>query len=518
MMTTAVEGEQMKLAVVLSYWAGDEPQAMALARVLADLEPAKRGDVVLVFLRDAECPDSQALNETARYCSRSFSIMKAVSGRLGKAHPAGANAIWGGGMELLARIRRNGALRLSTVFLCEPDGGPLCPDWIDRLKAAHARTLASGKRITGAVAEFSQCGLHVNGNMVMELDVWDDHPSLHVTPDWCPWDVYHRKVLMAECRPSNVIRNEYDSYGWSMASLAGMGKEEVAWLHGSRDGSVLEYARRLAARVVRDGEVAPPEPSTDLFLVTYPPDYQWLPYLFRSIDQRVIGFRRLVMVLEDGYPEPPALPWYVTVKRCRSFSGEGHGRHFSQPVEKLRAFRYTDADRVLFIDSDCVFTEMLDVAIYEPPVIVAPWDRVGDALCWYEPTKLLLGFEPPFETMRRFPFVYPTWFLRELWQHLGGHAGIAARRAQGLTAIPDFNLMGNYAIMRHPDKFELCREGCEGLPPRVIRQFWSHGGLTPEVLAELDELGLSGAPRAAGPAPADPATPPPSEPTVTEGP
>ncbi len=490
-MTTKDEAEQMRLAVAIPYWAGDEPRAMELARLLADIETKRREDVVLVFMRDAQCPDSPLLDETARYCRPKFGgIVALVSGRVAHGHPAGSNAIWGGGMELLASERRAGRLRVSTVMLCESDGGPLCLNWINRIKAAHARTLASGKRITGAVAEFSKCGIHANGgNMVFQVPVWDDYPSLHDTPDWVPYDIYHKDVLLRECRPSNVIRNEYDSYGWSPASLACMGREEVAWLHGCRDRSVLEYVKRLVASNRSPRERGDATMTTDLFLVTYPRDYEWLPYLFRSIERYVTGFRRLVMVLEQGDPEPEH-PGFVTVKRCPRYPNDGTGLHFCQPVEKLRAHEHTDADRVLFVDSDCVFIAPVDLETYEHPLIVAPWDRAGQAQCWYEPTRQLLRFEPPFETMRRHPSIYATAFLSEVWDHIGGREGIARARDRGLTAVPEFNVLGNYAVMNRPEQFTILREGADDLPPRVIRQFWSHGGLTPEVLRDLEGMHL----------------------------
>jgi hypothetical protein len=231
--------------------------------------------------------------------------------------------------------------------------------------------------------------------------------------------------------------------------------------------------------------------TTDVFVITYPPDHKWLPYLWRSIAKHITGMRAVVLVLEQGDPEPPDLPAYVQVKRCPRYTQEGPGRNFCQPMEKLRAHEYTDANMICYMDSDCVFTTPLDLSTYRHPLIVEDWFHVGNAICWLSPTRQLLRFEPPYETMRRFPFFYPRSFIKEVWEHIGSAEGIARERAKGLTAVAEFNILGNYAVVKRPELFEILVARVNQLPELVIRQFWSHGGITPEVLKEMRQLGLA---------------------------
>jgi hypothetical protein len=74
---------------------------------------------------------------------------------------------------------------------------------------------------------------------------------------------------------------------------------------------------------------------------------------------------------------------------------------------------------------------------------------------------MVLGFEPPYETMTRFPFVFPGWFLREYWGFVGGED-----RLKVFAHPNEFNGLGNYALTKHPEAFTAIRawvnvpEGC----------------------------------------------------------
>ena len=233
--------------------------------------------------------------------------------------------------------------------------------------------------------------------------------------------------------------------------------------------------------------------SVDLFLVTYPQDYDWLPYLFRSIARYVTGFDRLVVVLEEGDPEP-AMPAGAVVRRCPRYPIQPKPKNLTgaNVIARIKAWEYSGADRVVNIDSDHVFCRPVDLrtdpAIMQdgrPLVLYEPWADVGLAQCWHDKTAKLLGFEPPFETMRRAPWCYQSWFLRRLWEHLGGEEMLLVN-----VDACEYNLAGNFAIARYPDDFVAMN--VRQAPPACIRQFWSwHRPTHPAVQAELGRLGLT---------------------------
>lgn len=246
--------------------------------------------------------------------------------------------------------------------------------------------------------------------------------------------------------------------------------------------------------------------TTDLFLVTYPKDYPWLEFLFKSINRYVTGFRKLVMVVEEQdflSDELATLlnsfgPKAWTVQTCRPYRGTDYPGYTGQAVEKLRAWHYTNADRIFILDSDLIFTRPVDLetdaraSVAKPVIIYRPWEEAGEAICWHPSTVELLG-NAPFETMCCHPFIFPGWLLHRLWEELGGEEKLLQnppRDDRGAPCISDFNVMGNYAL-RFPGEFTPYDHRDEDIPPNFIHQFWSHHTVNhPEVQAKLKELGF----------------------------
>jgi hypothetical protein len=229
------------LVVAIQYFADDEPQAMRVARLLADIEPARRDDVVLAFCRRHDAPVTRLGWETQLHCGLKFGTMAIRSERPGEGHPAGPNGLWSGTLDALSRSWRSGKLPAESVFCCEPDGVPLRPDWIDVLKSEHAQARREGKRITGPLMEFPF--RHINGTMLLDLAVWLDRTSLHETPAEQAWDIFHAGALLQECRPSSLVKNVYGARNYSREVLAAMANE-TAWLASTKDDSAIGWAER----------------------------------------------------------------------------------------------------------------------------------------------------------------------------------------------------------------------------------------------------------------------------------
>ena len=231
--------------------------------------------------------------------------------------------------------------------------------------------------------------------------------------------------------------------------------------------------------------------TIDLFLKTYPTDYDWLPYFFKSIERYVTGFRNIVAVVEDQYEAPPNLPANAVVKFCRSYLAGGDiETNFGAAIERLRAWAYSDADVIIYVDSDCVFTRPVDlqtdplIHAERPLIYYRPWDEAGPAVCWKALTIATLGFDPPYETMACYPATYPRSVLVDLWEHVGGE-----KRLISLKTPTDLNVMGNFALTHCQDRV------LPGYAPMItnpcVRQFWSWDrAAAAKVQAELREYGL----------------------------
>jgi hypothetical protein len=238
----------------------------------------------------------------------------------------------------------------------------------------------------------------------------------------------------------------------------------------------------------------------DIILKTYPLDYDWLPYLFRSLP-RATGYRNIVVLLEEQYPEPTGLPANAVIARSRRYVGtdpnvsdkdlSGRG----SVIERLCAFDYTDAEVLIFVDSDCVFARDIDfqtdlsICIDRPAVWWRTWEEAGHEACWIPAAKETLRYQPKVNTMCEYPHVYPASVMRAFWEFIGGR-----ERFMTLHDFTDWNALGNYALDYHTEAVtpvHAINPGPHNTGARV-HQFWSwHRANHPTVLARMRELGLA---------------------------
>lgn len=231
------------MIAAIQYWAEDEAQALTLARLLADIEPSKREDFMLVLARRGDCPISEEAGRTRDYCTEKFQTMLLRSPREEVGYPDGCFGLWAGTLERLSTLWLDGNIPWEwgrTVFFCEADGAPICSDWIDRMRVAHALTRSIGLQVTGAVME--EHGAHVNGNLILDLRIKGEHPSLMECPTRVAWDLHHADLLVGLTRASVIIRNEHGTRNWTADTLAPIGRAS-AWVANVKDDSVLRYAR-----------------------------------------------------------------------------------------------------------------------------------------------------------------------------------------------------------------------------------------------------------------------------------
>ena len=235
--------------------------------------------------------------------------------------------------------------------------------------------------------------------------------------------------------------------------------------------------------------------TIDFWLMSYPKDYPWLPHLWASITKYAKGFRRCVLLVEEQDRPPIDLPAYVVIKRCRNYRGTEIPGYFGQCIEGLRAHTYSDADVIWFLESDCIFTRPIDLQadphwpIDRPNLLYDSWERVGEAQCWRDSTRAAVGFDPPAETMRCHPFIYPRWFVREVWEGCGKENALRDV-VRSLGKLSQFNVFGAWGMVRAPRAFRLVDVARE-VPRHCMRQFWSHAGVDdPAVRADLGRMGL----------------------------
>jgi hypothetical protein len=255
------------MILALQYYEGDRVPAMRLARLLADLEPRPRTDVVLGLVCQPGTPCSDDVRDTIAYCGEKFPVVPVTSefGALGWGD--GSGQLWRGTMTHFSRERRGH----SSIFTFDgADGVPLHNNWLDLMIAEHARTRSRGKRVSGFLNLDLPAYPHVNANMVLDFSVWDDNPSLRDTPLGASadaqaasldslrhnWDIYHARVFLSCARASTVVSNQWNQRGFTKKIMSDLARRSV-WLHGYKDDYLHEVAGEVLLRDLRGRPTSP---------------------------------------------------------------------------------------------------------------------------------------------------------------------------------------------------------------------------------------------------------------------
>ncbi|HXJ49639.1 MAG TPA: hypothetical protein VNF91_10770, partial [Candidatus Acidoferrum sp.] len=362
-----------------------------LARLIADIEPKFRDDVILVLASRFDLEETKLGWDTAVYCGTKFKVMRVRSKREAMGHPDGSFAVWAGTLDALAEGWASGSLQAQSALMLEADGVPLRADWIDILVAEHKRTLESGKRITGP--EMNEGTPHLNGSMFVHLSAWLDRPSLHRCPPGQAWDLFHADVLMTEGRGTGRMRNVYGASRWSADALRNMARE-CAWLASSKDDSALEWAERTLPRRVRRTPESPRHYATVCH-------ERQVPVLHRSMIRHCMPFVLHVLCwdwepqIAEGREETPQgeLHWAIKYTRRDAFLERhpsvmplpGPARNANETVCTIR-WRFfcdvmedtgqpltaIDGDMMFFGDPEPLFNEIGDAPCAVSPHNFAP--------------------------------------------------------------------------------------------------------------------------------------------------
>jgi hypothetical protein len=234
---------------------GDKVHAMALARLIADLQPTYRNDMKIMFCARF---DTQHDDATVDYVSQKFPTEKFTCKTQVTGWPGGCNKMVG---DIFTHVATNCKARKTVdhIFFIEADGVPLRATWLDEINQEYLE----GKRmILGAYSKRGDGGLeHVNGNLVMSTNFWKACPDIMHPPAKHAWDNYFKGVLIACCTPSKLIWNDWrlgygdnpwrgDDYLWEPKRYRDPSNPlygidlNCAYHHGSKNGRGIELARK----------------------------------------------------------------------------------------------------------------------------------------------------------------------------------------------------------------------------------------------------------------------------------
>jgi hypothetical protein len=154
-----------------------------------------------------------------------------------------------------------------------------------------------------------------------------------------------------------------------------------------------------------------------------------------------------------------------------------------------------ESEYVLYVDSDCVFTEPTDLSkrlFYngKPVIYKTKYDQVGAALCWKEPTEKAINKAVEYEYMRRLPLLYKSETIKDLRDYLElihGRPLETQILSRPFRSYSEFNVLGAFADAFYKEDYHF-HDTDYGVEPNFMHQDWSWGGLTPEIRIKLEEI------------------------------
>jgi hypothetical protein len=232
--------------------------------------------------------------------------------------------------------------------------------------------------------------------------------------------------------------------------------------------------------------------QVDIFIRTYHKDLPWLEHALRSIHKHVTGRRRIIVAIPEGEGH---LLSHLTAETVIEVPDLEDG-YLGQQLTKMEAWRYTDADAIIFWDSDVVAMEPIDIhAEYfkdgKPILYKTRYSSLPKDVPWQAITSKAVGFDVEWEYMRRMPLVYWRHTLEEACRELRAWHNMSTEiylEQQPRGAFSEFNYIGAITDRYDGEMYTIIDTESIDMPPNKVRQFWSWGGITNEVRQQLGRI------------------------------
>lgn len=236
----------------------------------------------------------------------------------------------------------------------------------------------------------------------------------------------------------------------------------------------------------------------DILIKSCAKDLEWLTFSLRSIAKFCTGFRQVVLLFPEA--EKAALtPLNLTAEKV-FFTRDREDFYLWQQVEKLRAYAYTNAEMITYVDSDVMFTRPCSpydlVRDRKAVVLYTPYrsliNAAGDqATPWQAITEKALKRPVEFEFMRRMPMTLPRVLLMEFEEYMEAMHQRSVEdyvMSQPHHAFSEFNACLAYAYYFRPERCHFVCTEPDPLPEPVAIQRWSWKGITDPERAEMEKI------------------------------
>lgn len=216
--------------------------------------------------------------------------------------------------------------------------------------------------------------------------------------------------------------------------------------------------------------------SVDVFYKSYAKDFSLLKYSLKSLIKNVKNVNKVQIVFPSKDTKKfLSTFWDLDYKNFDiEWSTEieyGNGYLFQQWC-KMNAYEYSNADYILFADSDCIFNRQIDLKDYvksgKPEILYTSWDKVGDAKCWREPIEKFMGEPVEWEFMRRNCLIYH----RSTLENIAREYPNLKDQILSSGRFSEFNALGAWAFKNEREKYNFINTDNWQYEPPKAEQLW----------------------------------------------
>jgi hypothetical protein len=214
----------------------------------------------------------------------------------------------------------------------------------------------------------------------------------------------------------------------------------------------------------------------DIFIKSYYKDFKFLNYCLKSIEKNVVGYNKIVLVIPEQDEQEliklidKHLKLKIELVKVKEY---GNGYLFQQWI-KISAYKYCSSEKIMYVDSDCIFHNYIDLSsIDKPEILYTLYSKVGDALCWKQPTENFMNEAVEFEFMRRNGLIY----LRDTLVKINELKPNLENTIMSLQAFSEFNAMGAYAFKNEKENYSFVNTDEWTYTEPLVKQYWSWGGI-----------------------------------------
>lgn len=237
---------------------------------------------------------------------------------------------------------------------------------------------------------------------------------------------------------------------------------------------------------------------TDIFIRTYKRDFQLLKCTLYSILKYVTSFRSIIITVrvkeyKDLINTLTLEPFYIkNIEKIQIIDVPNfHDSmdYFGQQITKLHADIYTNAEYIMFLDSDCVFYDNFDIQkeMFDQDgkviLLVEKWENLPKMYDVWKTFLQICDFKTEFEFMRRIPLIYPSKICKNLRDFMSAKYNIkftdACLQIYNSTDIhlpnkyfSEFNLLGAYSYIYEPNYFNFMNQNqAQTIPLKQVQHY-----------------------------------------------